>query len=55
MKNKGLRPFSFLLYLLNDGLESLWVVNGEVSENLTVNLDTSLAQSTHQTILVHTL
>ena len=54
MKNKGLRPFSFLLNLLNDGLESLWVVNGEVSENLAVDLDTGLAQGTHQTRVVHT-
>ena len=55
MKNKGLRPFSFLLNLLNDGLESLWVVNGEVSENLTVNLDTSLVESTHQCRIAHIL
>jgi hypothetical protein len=31
-----------LLYLFNDGLESLGVVEGEVGEHLTVNLDTSL-------------
>ena len=55
MKNKGHRPIFLLLYLLNDGLESLWVVNGEVSENLTVDLDTGLAQGTHQTRVVHTL
>ena len=46
---------TFLLYLLNDGLESLWVVDGEVGENLTVNLDASLVESTHQNRVAHTL
>ena len=37
-----------LLNLLYDSLESLGVVNGEVSEHLAVDLDTSLVQSTHK-------
>ena len=37
-----------LLYLVYDSLESLWVVHSEVSENLTVDLDTCLVKSTHQ-------
>ena len=45
----------FLLYLSNDSLESLWVVNSEVSEHLTVNLDTSLMESTHQCRVAHIL
>ena len=44
-----------LLHLSNDSLESLWVVYSEVSENLTVDLDTSLMQSTHQSIISHIL
>ena len=36
-----------LLNLSDDSLESLGVVNCEVSEHLTVNLDTSLVQKTH--------
>lgn len=37
-----------LLYLGNNCLECLRVVNSEVSEDLTVNLNTSLVKSTHQ-------
>lgn len=37
-----------LIYFLNDSLESLRIVYSEVSKNLTVNLDTSLVQSTHK-------
>ena len=37
-----------LLHLLNDGLESLRVVDSEVSEHLAVNLDTCLVQSAHE-------
>ena len=37
-----------LLYLVNDSLERSRVVHGEVSENLAVNLDTSLVKSTHK-------
>ena len=39
---------SFLLYLVNDGLESLWVVDSEVSEDLAVDLDSSLVEKTHE-------
>ena len=38
----------FLLYFLNDSLESLRVVDSEVSKYLTVDLDTSLVESTHK-------
>ena len=38
----------FLLHLGNDGLESLGVVQGEVSEHLAVNLNTSLAELAHK-------
>ena len=44
-----------LLNLVNDSLESLRVVYSEVSENLTVNLDTCLVQSTHQLAIAHVL
>ena len=44
-----------LLHLVHDGLESLGVVDGEVSEHLAVNLDTSLVQSTHELRVAHTL
>ena len=37
-----------LLYLGYDGLESLGVVDSEVSENLAVDLDACLVQQTHQ-------
>lgn len=37
-----------LLYLINDSLESLRVVNSEVSKHLTVDFNSSLVQSTHQ-------
>ena len=43
-----------LLHLLDDGLESLGIVHGEVSENLTVDFDTVLVQSTHQLGIAHT-
>ena len=38
----------YLFHLINDSLESLGIIHGEVSENLTVDLDTSLVKSTHQ-------
>ena len=44
-----------LLYLVNNSLESLWVVNSEVSEDLTVDLDTCLVKSTHQLAVAHVL
>ena len=37
-----------LLYLVNNSLKSFLIVNSEVSEHLTVDLDTSLVQCTHQ-------
>ena len=37
-----------LLYFINDSLERCGIVHSEVSENLTVNLDTCLVQCTHQ-------
>ena len=46
---------SDLLHLSNDSLESLWVVNSEVSENLAVDLDTCLVKSTHQLAVAHTI
>ena len=46
---------SDLLHLCNDSLESLRVVYSEVSENLTVNLDTCLVKSTHQLAVAHTI
>ena len=51
--------FHFLLTLFlvfhfsNDSLESLRVVESEVSEHLTVNLDTGFGQSTHQLRIAH--
>ena len=44
-----------LLYLVNNSLESLWVVNSEVSEYLAINLDTSLVKSTHKCRVAHVL
>ena len=38
-----------LLHLSHDGLEGLRVIDSEVSEDLTVDLDTLSVQSTHQT------
>ena len=37
-----------LLYFINDSFERCGIVHCEVGENLTVDLDTSLVQSTHQ-------
>ena len=45
----------YLLYLLNDSLESLGIVDCEVSKNLTVDLDTSLVECTHENRVAHTL
>ena len=42
-----------LLYLVNDGLESLRVVYSEVGKNLTVDFNTCLMQSTHQCRVAH--
>ena len=44
-----------LIYLVYDSLESLGVVYCEVGEHLTVNLDTSLVQGTHQLAVAHIL
>ena len=44
-----------LLHFVNDSLESGGVVDSEVSENLTVQVDTSLVQSTHELRIAHTL
>ena len=44
-----------LLHLRNDSLESLRVVHGKVGEHLTVDLDTSLGELTHQNRIAHTL
>ena len=44
-----------LLYLGNDSLECFGVIHGQVSENLTVDLDTSLVQKTHQLRIAQTL
>ena len=37
-----------LLHLCHDGLESLGVINCEVSKNLAVDFNTTLVQQTHQ-------
>ena len=42
-----------LLHLVNDGLESLRIVDSEVSENLAVDLDACLVESTHQLAVAH--
>ena len=42
-----------LLYLVNNSLESFLIVNSEVSEYLTVDLDTGLVQRTHQLAVAH--
>ena len=42
------KAYFTLLYLGNDSLESLGIVHSEVSENLTVELDTCLSEVTHQ-------
>ena len=42
------KPFSSLLHLGNNGLESLGVIYGQVGEHLTVDLDTGLVQQTHE-------
>ena len=44
-----------LFYLLHDGLESLWIVNSEVSEDLAVDFDSCLVQSTHKCRVAHVL
>ena len=44
-----------LLYLGNDSLECFGVIHGQVSENLAVDLDTSLVQKTHQLRIAQTL
>ena len=38
---------AYLFHLINDSLESLGIIHGEVSENLTVDLDTSLVNSSY--------
>lgn len=43
-----------LLRLSDDSLESLGIVYSEVSENLAVDLDTSLVQTTHELRVRHT-
>ena len=42
-----------LLYFVNNSLESFLIVNSEVSEHLTVNLDTGLVQTTHELRVAH--
>lgn len=44
-----------LLHLLNDSLESLRIVDGEVSENFTINLDAGLVERAHEYRVAHTL
>ena len=43
----------FLLHLLDDGLESLGVVEGEVGEDLAVDLDARLVQLVHEHAVGH--
>ena len=53
-KKSGLKAGFFivnvfcLLHFVNDGFESLRVVDSEVGEHLAVDLDTGLGESTHQ-------
>ena len=44
-----------LLHLVHDGLESLGVVDGEVSEHLAVDFNTSLVKSAHKMRVRETL
>ena len=44
-----------LFYLVYDSLESFGVVDSEVSEHLTVDLDTGLVQCAHQLAVAHVL
>ena len=44
-----------LLYFSYDSLESLGVVQSQVGENLTVDLDTSLSELTHESRVAQTL
>ena len=46
---------SYLLHLLHDSLESLGIVHSEVSEHLTVDLDTGLAELAHENRVAHSL
>ena len=59
-KKRGLKNFSdssfclleiILFHLVNDCLESLRIIHCEVSEHLTVDLDTCLVDKTHQTLV----
>ena len=55
-----MRPLSYgcefvLFHLVYNSLESLGIVNSEVGKHLTVNLDTSLVQCTHQLRIGHVL
>ena len=45
---------SGLLSLCYDGLESLGVVDSEVSEHLAVDLDACLVETTHELAVAHT-
>ena len=51
-ENHFLYPM-FLLYLLDDSLESICIVDCEVSKNLAVNLDAILVESTHELAVAH--
>ena len=42
------KAYFTLLYFSNDSLESLGIVQSQVSEHLTVDLDTGLCQLTHE-------
>ena len=42
-----------LLHLVDDGLESLGVVEGEVGKDLAVDLDTRLGELVHELAVVH--
>ena len=44
-----------LLHLVDDGLESLGVVEGEVGKDLAVDLDTRLGELVHELAVVHAI
>ncbi len=45
----------FLLHLVDDGLESLGVVQGEVGKDLAVDFDTRLGELVHELAVVHAI
>ncbi len=48
------KGFCYLLHLIDDGLESIEVVHGEVGKCLAVDLDACLVDGAHQLAVRHT-